>query len=202
MKKFLVACSALALLLPFQANAQSDPGTSSLSLPTPGAEKTSFQELDLDGNGELSTDEIMANVQNDFDEKDSNADGYLSPAEFQNVARMESSEDENVDLEREQRRAAMQVRRFERLDEDKDGFLSRGEMLANARKQIEKLDENNDGNIILGEMKLKMRDTAKEKGHPGASSHGDPQNEFDAPPGAAKASAKSKKPASAGSGPG
>lgn len=200
MKKLLVACSALALLLPFQANAQSYPDTSSSSLSPPGVEKTSFQKLDLDGNGQLSTDEILTNVQNDFDEKDSNADGYLSPSEFQNVEKMESSEGENVDIEREQMRAAMQMRRFERLDEDKDGFLSRGEMLANAWKQIENLDENNDGNIMLGEMKLKMKDTAKEKGDPSASSHGNPQSKFDVPPGAAKASSKSKKPVSTGPG--
>lgn len=167
MKKLLVACSALALLIPFQANAQQSSGTedSSISMPddSPGKKDSSFERLDQDGDGALSTGEVMSSAHERFSERDTDGNGYLSAEEFQTPLLMETEDAPELDPTLEQRRVSMRQHQFERLDTNGDGLLSRGEVFVDAQDRVERLDTNGDGNVTVGEVDAKI-EAAKAKG--------------------------------------
>lgn len=77
-------------------------------------ERPAFTDLDMDGNGELTLEEMLAHRDSRFAEADTDGDGNLSRDEMIAAAmgRVEASID----------------RRMERFDDNEDGMLSANEM--------------------------------------------------------------------------
>ena len=87
-----------------------------------GGEKPAFTEIDTDGNGEVTQDELRAfgttRAADRFDAADTNADGKLSV--------------EELAAARDTRVADRITQMVERLDTDGDGMVSKDEMQARA----------------------------------------------------------------------
>ncbi|NSY40037.1 EF-hand domain-containing protein [Leisingera sp. ANG59] len=101
--------------------------------------KMSFEEIDTDGNGEVTKAEIQAMKDAHFAKADANGDGKLSLEEMQAQARERAGE-----------RAA---RMLERFDKDGDGALSKDEMPQPRRagKMFDRMDADGSGGISKGE---------------------------------------------------
>lgn len=113
-----------------------------------------FEELDADGNGAVTLDEMQAAGQARFAEADTDGDGALSRDEL--IARSQARIESRVD------------RMLERLDSDGDGLLSMAELDAaregrdgrgprhgrrgpNPERIFERLDADGDGQVTEAE---------------------------------------------------
>lgn len=105
----------------------------------------SFEQLDTNGDGQLTRDEMQAHMKARFDAADTNGDGVMSLEEMQ---------------ARGQERAAKRATKMiERLDTDGDGGVSFDEAQARrGGKMFERADTDGDGAISKAEF-----DTAREK---------------------------------------
>ncbi len=113
----------------------------------------SFEEMDANADGLISSDELQAHREARFTQTDANGDGALSRAELE--ARMDSKSSE--------RRAKFLDRMFERRDTDADGQLSLEEMTSGrTAKMFERADADGDGLISKAEF-----EAAREAGHKG-----------------------------------
>lgn len=107
-----------------------------------GGEGPSFEELDVDGSGEITVEDLTAMRDSRFAEIDSNGDGSVSQEEFAAHHAARASE-----------RA---VEMFERLDADGDGALSR-DVLERGRgggmgeRMIDRFDADNSGGVSAEE---------------------------------------------------
>ncbi|WP_171115060.1 EF-hand domain-containing protein [Ruegeria sp. HKCCA5463] len=110
-------------------------GTSVLAAGPGGREPVSFQELDADGDGQVTQQEMEAHRTARFTEADTNGDGKLSQEEMQAAAQKKASD-----------RVA---RMFENNDANKDGFLSQDELPKPRRadKMFDRMDADNSGGI-------------------------------------------------------
>ena len=108
----------------------------------------SFGDLDADGDGMITPEEMTSHMQTRFEGADRDGDGALSRDEL--VARM---------MERRAERMAKYAdHMIERHDENGDGKLSMDEMRANRQgKMFERLDTDGDGAISAEEF-AKMRE--------------------------------------------
>jgi hypothetical protein len=130
----------------------------------PGGDRglPTFEELDADASGEITTEDFAALRDTRFAELDSDGDGSVSEAEFVAAAQTRAAE-----------RAAEQ---FARLDADGDGTLSR-DVLENRRRgdmgerMLSRIDEDNSGGVSAEEFEAGMERLAerrgKRKGHGG-----------------------------------
>ncbi len=126
-----------------------------------GGEAPSFEELDVDGSGEVTLEDLTALRENRFAEIDSNGDGSVSQEEF--IAHQSARSEE--------RATAM----FDRLDADGDGALSRDVLERGRRggmgeRMIDRLDTDNSGGVSAEEYeeaKARMGERRKggERGH-------------------------------------
>ncbi len=110
----------------------------------------SFSELDANGDGQVTKEEIQAHFKARFDAADSDGDGNLSAEEM--AARAEKER-----AERMQRRVS---RMIERRDTDGDGLLSAEEMQAGRPgvDMLTRLDTDKDGAVSEQEFaKLERR---------------------------------------------
>lgn len=101
--------------------------------------KISFEEIDTDGNGEVTKAEIQAMKDAHFAKADADGDGKLTLEEMQARAREHANE-----------RAA---RMLERFDTDKDGALSKDELPQPRRagKMFDRMDADGSGGISKAE---------------------------------------------------
>lgn len=123
MKKMIVLSGMLAAVLAAGSALAADkqPG------PPPGEEM--WDELDADGDGEVTLSEMNQHHQKMFSEADTDGNGAISKAEMH--AHMEKMHAE---------------RRAEHMgDKNGDGVISRDEFEANASAHFDKLDANHDG---------------------------------------------------------
>lgn len=131
-----------------------------------GRNGMSFETLDVDGNGEITAEDLTALRDNRFAEMDSNSDGVITRDEF--VA---------VQTARTEARAAEM---FERLDADGDGTLSR-DVIENGRRggmgerMISRFDEDNSGGISAEEFE-EARARLGERRKGGRDDHGNRRN--------------------------
>lgn len=103
-----------------------------------GGERPSFETLDVDGSGEITTEDLSALRDQRFNEMDTNGDGTISQEEFV-AAQAARSEDRATRI-------------FERLDADGDGTLSRDVIESERRRGIadrvlSRFDEDNSGGL-------------------------------------------------------
>ncbi|WP_171209741.1 MULTISPECIES: EF-hand domain-containing protein [unclassified Ruegeria] len=137
-------------------------GTSALA--KGGRDKTppTFQELDANGDGEISEAEVTAYGQQRFSTADADGDGQLSVEEM---------------LASAQARASDRVTKmFEKYDADEDGFLSQEELPKPRRgaKMFERIDADGNGTISeqeYADAQDKMQRRHKRKGAPDADSN-------------------------------
>lgn len=100
--------------------------------------KHSFEELDANGDGQITEAEMQAHMQARFDTADTDGDGKLSRDELS--ARMEARQAE--------RRAKRLDWMFENRDADGDGALTMEEMRAGrAERMFARIDADGDGAI-------------------------------------------------------
>ncbi|MEQ8294227.1 MAG: EF-hand domain-containing protein [Roseovarius sp.] len=113
--------------------------------------RPSFEELDANGDGVVSREEMQARMQARFDEADADGDGRITREEMS--ARMEARASE--------RRERFLNRMFERQDADADGALTLEEMRGDrADRMFAKVDQDGDGNVSREEF-----DAMKERMH-------------------------------------
>ncbi len=107
----------------------------------PGKERhgMSFEELDTDGNGEITQAEMEEHRAARFQQADTDGDGKLSLDEMQAQARQQAD--------------ARAKRMMERLDADEDGFLTAAEMPMRQRmgKMFDRVDADGNGAISQAE---------------------------------------------------
>ncbi len=103
-----------------------------------GGDMPTFEELDTNGDGVVSVDELAAFGDSRFAEMDTDGDGVLSVEEITAMIEAEMSE-----------RAAKGVERMmEQLDANDDGVISEDEMPERDHtRMIDHLDEDEDGGI-------------------------------------------------------
>ncbi len=117
-----------------------------------------FSEVDTNGDGKLSKDEMAAHAKARFDAADTDGNGKLSAAEMAAAAKKKQ----------EDRRAKMMTKMIERMDADKDGELSFDEMpgqQSRADKMFSRLDKDGDGAISEEELKAAKKMGGKHRGH-------------------------------------
>ncbi|MEL6683031.1 MAG: calcium-binding protein [Pseudomonadota bacterium] len=103
-------------------------------------ERPDFSTLDLNGDGQLTQEELQARSDSRFSDADANGDGGLSVEELTAAA--------------DARRADRISRMMERFDENGDGILQRSELPERgdrAERMFERADENGDGTISQAE---------------------------------------------------
>lgn len=127
--------------------------------------KMSFEEIDTDGNGEVTKAELQALKEARFAAADSNGDGVLSLEEMQAQGRERAAE-----------RAA---RMLERFDKNGDGALSKDELPQPRRagKMFDRMDGDGSGGISKQEFEeARMNHRGKRRHKPGSDGAGAEQD--------------------------
>ena len=128
-----------------------------------GARPT-FEELDIDGSGEITSEDFVARRESRFGELDTDGDGSVSEAEFIAAAQARAAQ-----------RAADQ---FARLDSDGDGVLSRdvlemGRGGGMGERMLSRLDTDGSGGISAEEFEAAQERFAERRGkRKGGGDHG------------------------------
>jgi len=116
-----------------------------------GGHKMSFSALDIDGNGEITQEEMMQTAGSKFDSVDTDGDGALSRAEMEAQAQAKAAE--RID------------RMMQRFDENEDGKLARDEMpKGGMERMFERADADNSGGVSKEEF-AEMRKHGKRGKH-------------------------------------
>ena len=132
-----------------------------------------FEELDLNGDGQITLEELTGQRDARFAAADTNGDGALSEEEMLAQANENASE----------RATRMVARMLERLDDNEDGVLQLNELPepreGRAERRFEQADADGDGAISAEEFEearermADRRGGGKGHGHGGKGSRGD-----------------------------
>ena len=165
----LMTAMAAALIVTQVAAQERDPGGA------PHGPLTDFAELDVNGDGGITLEEVTAAATARFAQADTNGDGALSEAEL--IARAE---------EEALARIADQVARMvERRDVNGDGLLQPDEMMGRGpspERLFDRFDADGDGIVTEAEFEvMKTRMQERRAGHEGRGQHGDNRGEHRGP---------------------
>ncbi len=108
-----------------------------------------LKRLDKDGDGKVSREEFPGQPAV-FDRLDSNKDGFLSSA------------DRAVDADAPGRADSLRLRRLMAMDQDKDGKVSRTEFRG-AAAAFDRLDTNKDGFLSREDRRVRQQTKASNK---------------------------------------
>ncbi len=126
-----------------------------------------FEQLDLNGDGSITKEEIAGQAKARFDTSDADKDGFLTKEELQ----------AGIEAHLKQRALTMADRMLERHDSDKDGKLSAEEMPQpkgkRAERMFDRMDANDDGTISEEEFAMMKNMRQGRKG--GKMRHGQGQ---------------------------
>jgi hypothetical protein len=118
----------------------------------PARATTGVMRYDANGDGFVDRDEWNTGQEARFKQLDVNGDGKLTQEEL--FTRPGATADEAPPTARQaQRRAAY----FERLDADKDGFISKAEFMVQAGRNFARCDQDKDGRINTAECRQALR---------------------------------------------
>ncbi len=112
-----------------------------------------FAQLDSDGDGTVSPDELLADPMARFDEADLDGDDRVTIEELASHARQEHGQ--------LQPRMLM---RFNHADADADGVLTRDEVIAAASAHFSSMDADADGAVTIDEAREGIRAMRQRRG--------------------------------------
>jgi len=114
-----------------------------------------FSKKDQNGDGALTKDELPQMPPQAFQRLDSDGNGAITQAEFKAVKGKHHGK----------RNAHDPKKRFDRLDKNSDGKLSREEAAKMPQRRFEQLDKNSDGTLTLAELTAGKGKGKFRKGH-------------------------------------
>lgn len=112
-----------------------------------------IKRADLNGDGKISQSEMTRGMAVTFAKIDVNGDGTLSPSEISGAKAVLKAERKRAKASGEGKLQFVKFpakrinKRFERIDANGDGALSKGELDQVAQRMFKKRDKNNDGYI-------------------------------------------------------
>lgn len=112
-----------------------------------------FQRMDGNRDGQVTREEYLAALRQRFEAADANRDGGLSPEEFDSFLRAGRGGQAAAAAQPDARRQA----RFARLDSNRDGRLSFGELQPMLERRFVRLDSNRDGAVTAEEARASRR---------------------------------------------
>lgn len=126
-----------------------------------------FEQADVNGDGQLTKEELTQYAQSQFTQSDTNQDGFLDSAELA----------ANLVKQMQNRIQKHQDRMLSKLDANNDGKLSfdemQGAMAKRGDKMFDRMDRNGDGALSADELaKLDHRGKFGRGGHDGKRGHG------------------------------
>lgn len=149
MKRSTLITGAAVLSLVAGAGAAMAFGNKGDHGPMHGGPAMNFEEIDSDGDGKITPEEMAAHAKARFDAADTDGNGKLSTDEMKAAA-------EKRAIERAAQRAEhMAARMLERMDADKDGELSFDEMpgqKTGAERMFQRADSDGDGALSRDEL--------------------------------------------------
>ena len=156
MKRTTLATASIAaiaaLSLPMIALAQPGDGHRGMGHHGPRGDMTAMiAEIDTNGDGNISKEEVDAHRAAKFAEVDTDGDGALTQAEL----------DAHHEAERARRMAERKAKMFAKLDTDGNGTISAEEFNSREHPGFDKADADGDGVVTKEEMdalKDKMKD--------------------------------------------
>ena len=163
--KTVTVTTLLAASFALPAFAQAD------NKPKPTREQRSerlIRAIDINGDGKLSRDEVMTRLNDTFKTVDANSDGKLTKAEIEGQREhirkanrayrqaVRSGEIErgayDAKFVRVNRLPAATVKRFDRIDANKDGSLSKAELERAADFIFKRRDKDGDGFVTKADL--------------------------------------------------
>lgn len=159
MNKFTTVSIATALLLAMGANV-------AIAQQRGHAGGFDFAAVDLNADGEITSEELAAYRARNFAEMDTDASGTLDQAELLAAAQARNAE----------RMATRTARMIERADTDADGVLSQAEMDTARRggDLFERLDTDDSGSVSQAELEAAREQRAERRGeHGGCGERGE-----------------------------